>query len=44
MVSNSVIEVFNVELHNSFCELSVLRITKNLTEEGGGFGIYFGKE
>jgi hypothetical protein len=37
-------EVLNVELHNSFCELFVLRIAKNLTKEGGRFGIYFGKE
>ena len=30
-------DVLNEELHNSFGKLSVLRMTKNLTEEDGRF-------
>jgi hypothetical protein len=44
MGSSGVMDVLNVELHNSFGEISVLRMTKNLTEEDGGFCRYFGKE
>jgi len=43
MGSSGVMDVLNVELHNSFGEISVLRMTKNLTEEDGGFCRYFAK-
>jgi hypothetical protein len=44
MGNNDVMELLNVELHNLFGELSVLRMTKHLTEEEGGLCTYFGKE
>ena len=37
-------ELLNVELNNSFGELSVLRMTKNLTEVEGGLCTSFGAE
>jgi len=44
MGNNGVMELLSVELHNSFGELSVFRMTKYLTEEEGGLCTYFGKE
>jgi hypothetical protein len=37
-------ELLNVELYNSFGEISVLRMTKNMIEKEGGLCTYFGKE